>query len=197
MEPKSEPNKSREPKVFASSQKFVKPQMVIASPCWGTAEYDSNLVLLRASSVCLKLEDLKCFEVLERQFFPYGVTFKNAIALQPSNPAYPPPSGTKVLMAAPKSGWMEVRFSQPISTFYCYVTSSQPTILSAYDQKNTLLVNDSTAGANLASSDSEISPNILLRIEKPNISRIHFYAFDGQLTVADLCFEFEDTKAHS
>ena len=100
-------------------------------------------------------------------------------------------------MAAPKSGWMEVRFSQPISTFYCYVTSSQPTILSAYDQKNTLLVNDSTAGANLASSDSEISPNILLRIEKPNISRIHFYAFDGQLTVADLCFEFEDTKAHS
>jgi len=197
MEPKAEVNKSREPKGFGSSKNFVKPQTIIASPCWGTAEYDANIVLLRASRVCLKLEDLKCFEVVEHQFRPYGITFKNAIALQPSNPAYPAPSGTKVLIAGPRNGWMEVIFSQPISSFYCYVTSSQPTILSAYDQQNRLLLNASTAGSNLATSDSEIPPNILLGVETANISRIHFYAFDGQLTIADLFYRFEDTRVHS
>ncbi|NEP11940.1 MAG: hypothetical protein F6K14_17380 [Symploca sp. SIO2C1] len=194
MEPKAEVNKSKKLKGFGSSQNFVKPQTVIASPCWGTAEYDANIVLLRTSRVCLKLEDLKCFEVLENQFRSYGITFKNAIALQPSNPAYPPHSGTKVLIAGPKNGWMETTFSQPISSFYCYITSSQPTILSAYDQQNTLLGNASTASSNLATSNSKIPPNTRVGIETANISRIHFYAFDGQLTIADLCFEFGGSR---
>jgi hypothetical protein len=45
-------------------------------------------------------------------------------------------------------------------------------------------------GPNLAGSDSDIPPNAQLRIEEPNISRITFYAFDGQLTINDLCFGF-------
>jgi len=193
MELKAQVNESRQPKGLRASKKFVKRQTVMASPCWGTAEHDSNLILMRASRVCLKLEDLKCFEVVEHQFRPYGITWKNAIAIEPSNPAYPALSGTKVLMAAPKNGWMEARFSRPISALYCYVTSSYPTVLSAYDENNTLLVTTSTGSSNLATSDSKIPPNILVEIEKANISRIYFYAFDGQVTISDLCFEFEDT----
>jgi hypothetical protein len=183
-------NKVRDSEAFEPATGVIEPQVVMASPCWSAAECGSNLLVIKPSSVCLNLEDLKCFEVVEHQFHHYGITLKNAIALQPSNPAYPPRSGTTLLMGAPKSGWLEVRFRQPVSSFCCYVTSSQRTILSAYDHQEKLLVRKSMTGPNLAGSDSDIPPNAQLRVEEPNISRITFYAFDGQLTINDLCFSF-------
>ncbi len=183
-------NKVRDTQVFCSTTDLIEPQVAIASPCRSSAECNSNLLVIRPSSVCLNLEDLKCFEVVDRQFHHYGITFKNAIALQPSNPAYPPRSGTTVLMGAPKSGWLEVIFSQPICKFCCYVTSSQRTLLSAYDHQDTLLVHKSMTSSNLAGSDSKIPPNAQMNIEEANISRITFYAFDGQLTLTDLSFGF-------
>lgn len=169
---------------------LIEPKPVMASPCWSCADCDSSLPVTKPSSVCLNLEDLKCFEVVEHQFHHYGIAFSNAIALQPSNPAYPPRSGTTVLMGAPKSGWLDISFSQPVCMFCCYVTSSQQTILSAYDHQDKLLVRKSMAGPNLAGSDSPIPPNCQWKIEQPNISRITVYAFDGQLTITDLCFGF-------
>lgn len=165
------------------------PQPEAADCGWGVAECDSKLFVIRYSSVCLNLEDLKCFEVVEHQFRQYGVTFKNAIALQPSNPAYPPRNSTTVLMAAPKSGWLEVIFSQPVSKFCCYVTSSQRMIMSAYDPQN-LLISKLITEPNLAGSDAQFPPNFELKLDKINISRITFYAFDGQLTITDLSFGF-------
>jgi hypothetical protein len=163
---------------------------MIASPCRGAVDCNTNVLVIRPSSVYLNLEDLKCFEVVERQFHHYGITFKNAIALQPSNPAYPPRSGTTVLMGAPKSGWLEASFSQPIRRLCCYVTSSQRTILSAHDHNDNLIARSSMASSNLAGSDSPIPPNTQLKIEGSNISRITFYAFDGELAVTDLSFSF-------
>lgn len=183
-------NAVRESQILGSVTDLVESEALTASPCKGAAECDSNVLVIRPSSVYLNLEDLKCFEVVENQFHHYGITFKNAIALQPSNPAYPPRSGTIVLMGAPKSGWVEAHFSRPIRQFCCYVTSSQRTILSAYNSQDNLLVRSSMTGSNLAGSDSEIPPNAQLRIEGLNISRITFYAFDGQLTLADLSFSF-------
>ncbi|MBE9127539.1 hypothetical protein IQ257_20760 [Coleofasciculus sp. LEGE 07092] len=168
---------------------FVEPQATIASPDRGVTEFDSNLLVIRHCSVSVNLEDLNCFEVVEHQFCQYGITFKNAIALHPSNPAYPPRSGCTVLMAAPKNGWLEAIFLQPVGRFRCYVTSSQRTIMSAYDHQDRL-IGKSTSEPNLAGSDSEFSPNAPLKIDAPNISRITFYAFNGQLTLADLSFEF-------
>jgi hypothetical protein len=158
------------------------------APGWSAAQCDSNLVVIKPFSLCLNLEDLKCFEVVEHQFEQYGITFKNAIALVPSNPAYPSRSGKMVLMGAPKSGWLEVTFIQPINHFCCYITSSQRTIMSAYDSQDQLIVRESMTAANLADSDSAIPPNAPMKIDEPNISRITFQAFDGQLTIADLSF---------
>ncbi len=182
--------KEADSETLESTTDFPKPQTVIASPCWGAVEFDSNLLVIRPSSICLNLEDLKCFEAVEHQFHHYGITFKNAIALQPSNPAYPPRSGTTVLMGAPKSGWLEATFSQPVSMFCCYVTSSQRTVVSAYDHQEKLLVRSSITGPNLAGSDSQIPANAELKIESSNILRITVYAFDGQLTLADPSFSF-------
>ncbi|NEO99462.1 MAG: hypothetical protein F6K58_12435 [Symploca sp. SIO2E9] len=146
--------------------------------------------MIRPFSIHLNLENLKCFEVVEHQFEQYGITIKNAIALQPSNPAYPPRYGTNVLMCAPKSGWLEVIFSQPICGFCCHVTSSQRTILSAYDHQSKLLSSASIEGPNLAGTNSEIPANAQLSVEAPHIYRITLNSFDGQLTVTDLSFEF-------
>ena len=183
-------NKIRSSQAFEPTTNRIKPKTVMASPCRSCAKSDSNLLVIRPSSVCLNLEDLKCFEVVEHQFHHYGIALINAIALQPSNPAYPPRSGSTVLMGAPKSGWLEARFSEPVCMFSCYVTSSQRTILSAYDYQDKLLERQSMTGPNLAGSDSLIPPNALLRVEHPNISRITLYAFDGQLTVTDVNFGF-------
>jgi len=183
-------NKVRDSQAFEPASGFIGRQDVMATPSWSAAKCESNFLVIGPSSVCLNLEDLKCFEVVERQFHHYGITFKNAIALQPSNPAYPPRTGTTVIMGAPKSGWLEATFSQPICIFCCYVTSSQRTILSAYDHQDQLLAHQSITGPNLAGSDSPVPPNAQLRLEQPNISRITFYAFDGQLTLADLSFSF-------
>lgn len=141
-------------------------------------------------TVRLNLEDLKCFEVVERQYQEWGAIFRNAIALQPSNPAFPPRSGTTLLLAAPKNGFLEIAFQQPVSFFQAHVTSSQRTILTAYDRNEKLLGRAELASSNLAGSNSPIPPNAELSVSAPNISRISFYAFDGQLTVDDITFTF-------
>lgn len=166
------------------------PQRSIATPGANAVESNSNQLVIKPLSVCLNLEDLKSFEVVERQFQDYGVTLKNAIALVPSNPAYPPRTGSTVLMGGPKNGWLEVLFSQTISKFCCYVTSSQRTIMSAYDHQDQLLGRQFLEQANLAGFDDLLPPNALLMIESPNITRITLSAFDGQLTLADLSFDF-------
>ncbi|MGB5961906.1 MAG: hypothetical protein WBG73_14660 [Coleofasciculaceae cyanobacterium] len=169
---------------------LLTPQTAIASSNSSVAESNSNLPIISPLSVYLNLEDLKCFEVVDSQFSDYGITLQNAIAILPSNPAYPTSTGTTVLMGAPKNGWLEATFSQTIRKFCCYVTSSQATTISAYDHQDKLLARQSLSGANLAGFDSHLPPNAQLLIEEPNISRITLYAFDGQLTASDLSFDF-------
>lgn len=140
--------------------------------------------------VRIALEELKCFEVVEHQFAHWGVTFSNAVAIQPSNPAFFTGSGATVLMGAPKSGQIEITFKYPVSWVSGLVTSSRRTVLSAWDIDGNLIVQDEMPGPNLAGSNSPIPPSAPLRVKGPNIHRITFYAFDGQLVVDDLMFGF-------
>lgn len=180
----------RNPQALEAVTGLIDTEAATTAPCGSAAKCDPNLVVIKPFSLCLNLEDLKCFEVVEHQFDQYGITFKNAIALIPSNPAYPARSGKIVIMGAPKSGWLEVVFLQPVNYFSCHITSSQRTIMSAYDKLDQLLVRKSMTGSNLADSESPIAPNAQMKIKEPNISRITFHAFDGQLTIADLSFGF-------
>ena len=140
--------------------------------------------------VRIALEELKCFEVVEHQFAHWGVTFSNAVAIQPSNPAFFTGSGATVLMGAPKSGQIEITFKYPVRWVSGLVTSSRRTVLSAWDIDGNLIVQDEMPGPNLAGSNSPIPPSAPLRVKGPNIHRITFYAFDGQLVVDDLMFGF-------
>lgn len=159
-----------------------------ASPCRGQKTSESDLLVTVPACVYLNLEDLKCFEVVDRQFQSWGVIFHNCIAIHPSNPAFPA-HGTTVLMGAPKTGWLEATFLQPVSFVKAFATSSQRLVLSAYDRDNQRLAQADMPAPNLAGSDSEIPPNAPLSLKAPNIHRITFCAFDGQFTVDDLSFQ--------
>lgn len=136
----------------------------------------------------LNLEDLRCFEVIERQFEQLGVVFNNCIAIQPSNPAFPTRRNAFVLMGAPKSGFLEVTFLHPVQFVSALITSSQRLVLSAYNSDRQLLTQTVLGEANLANSDSTLSPNTLLSVSANDISCVIFSAFDGQFTVDDFTF---------
>ena len=138
--------------------------------------------------VVLHLEPLRCFEVVERQYESRGVIFHNCIAIEPSNPAFPPHSGAVVLMGSPKSGLLEATFVNPVNFVSAFVTSSQRLVLSAYDSDRQLLNQAVLPSGNLANSDETIEPNTLLSVSADNIHSISFCAFDGQFTVDDLSF---------
>ncbi|MEC4814375.1 MAG: hypothetical protein SAK29_14025 [Scytonema sp. PMC 1069.18] len=140
------------------------------------------------SCIYLNLEDLKCFEVVNRQYEQWGVVFGNCLAIQPSNPAFPTRSGLVVLMGAPKNGFLEATFTRPVHFVSAYVTSSQRLELSAYGCDRQLITQTVLPGANLANSDSAISPNTLLSISANDIHYVTFCAFDGQFTIDNFSF---------
>lgn len=162
---------------------------------------------------CIRLdwEDLKCFEVVNHQFQQWGVTFANAIALRPSNPAYPPYSGVMVLMGAPKDGWLETTFSRPVRFASGFITSSRRTVLTAFDDRDRVVGRVESVGANLANFEPSTNPrashpessrsgalqtihykapNVQLRVDAPNIHRITFHTFNGHLTLDDFSFGY-------
>lgn len=147
-----------------------------------------SLVEPQIGRIILDLETLNCFEVVERQFETQGVIFSNAIALAPSNPAFPSKSGRIVIMGAPKSGAIEVTFLQPVHLVNSFITSSRRTVLSAYNEQGEQIAEVETLGPNLAGSPSLIPPNAELIVNVPNIHRVTFYAFDGHLTLAGFSF---------
>lgn len=155
------------------------------NPMNGDSNYQNSLNDYR---IKLNLENLQCYEVVTEQFGELGIIFNNALALQPSNSAYLPRRGKMVLMASPKNGWIEANFTHPVTYFNCYVTSSQRTMLSAYNGSQELVSRIETAGANLANFESEIAPNARLTVTGSEIVRITLECFDGQLVVNDLSF---------
>lgn len=165
-------------------------QSEIKASAWGDqveSAVDADRAIV-STCICLDLEDLKSFEAVECQYERQGVIFHNSIAIQPSNPAFPTYSGLIVLMGAPKSGFLEATFLRPVNLVSAFVTSSQRLVLSAYDRDRQLLTQTALPSANLANSDSTISPNTLLSISVNNIYSVTFCAFDGQFTLDNFRF---------
>ncbi|MDJ1182325.1 hypothetical protein [Roseofilum casamattae] len=146
----------------------------------------------RENGVRLDLETLQGFEAVSDRFQDRGIRFRNAIALQPSNPAYPPKLGTMVAIPGPKSGWMEIWLTQPARTVSCYVTSSRRLALTAFNDGDEEVASTELPEANLADSNSKLPPNIrlILQAKTAEIYRINFSAFDGQFSVDDFYFQF-------
>ncbi|HAT13933.1 MAG TPA: hypothetical protein DCS91_10495 [Microcoleaceae bacterium UBA11344] len=166
----------------------------VATPDRSKAASESRMPPAVLGLIRLAVEDLKCFEVVEHQFGYWGLSFTNTVAIQPSNPAFfeniPSGCGKTVLMGAPKSGLIEVSFKYPVRFVSGLVTSSRRTVLSAGDAEGNPIAQDEMPAPNLVGSNSPIAPGAPLRVTAPNIYRITFYAFDGQLVVDDFTFGF-------
>lgn len=143
-----------------------------------------------SASTCVRidLEDLKCFEVVERQYQELGVTFSNAIAIQPSNPAFPAYSGSIVLFGSPRDGWLEATFEFPVQFVSGFVTGSRRTVLVAFDANGKPVARTEAPDTNLAGAETEVPPNLQLSLKAANIYRVTFQTLDGQLTLDDFCF---------
>jgi hypothetical protein len=165
-------------------------QPVLATPMVFDHGREPDAKILEQNCVCLNLETLKCFEIVERQYEDLGVVFNNCIAIKPSNPAFPTSSGSVVLMGAPKGGFLEVTFACPVNTVKALVTSSQRLLLSAYNHEHQIIAQNVLPAGNLANSDSVLHPNTLLSVIANQICSISFCAFDGQFTLDNFSFCF-------
>lgn len=143
----------------------------------------------------LDFDELQTFETVSTQFRHLGVTFANAIALVPSNPAFPSHTGQRVLMGCPKGGWLEATFDQPVQRVSGHITSSRPTVMAAFDEHNRPVAQTQTPAANLAGSNSSQAPNLEMTLTARRISRVTFYTFDGQLTLGAFSFGQSDRRA--
>jgi hypothetical protein len=141
--------------------------------------------LVDDTGTCLNLETLKCFEVVEYQYEEEGAIFSNCIAIQPSNPAFPTYLGSVVLMGAPKGGFLEVAFVNPVNAVNARVTSSQRLLMSAYNREQKIVAQAVLPVGNLANSDSVLPPNTLLSVKADSIHSVTFCAFDGQFTLSN------------
>jgi hypothetical protein len=137
----------------------------------------------------LNLGTLKCFEIVTNQFQDRGVVFQNAIAIEPSNPAYFSPTSKILLLGNPKQGWLEATFNKPVSAIQCRITSSQRTIMSVHDAQDVLLGRAELEEANLTGSSSSLNANQSLTLEFSAIAKVTFYAFDGQITLSEFSFQ--------
>ncbi|AFY66157.1 hypothetical protein [Geitlerinema sp. PCC 7407] len=148
------------------------------------------LALVPADCIHLLWSDLECFSTVDRQFQQWGVTFSNAVALRPSNPAFPTYGGDLVLMGAPKQGWLEVKFRRPVRYVSSRVTSSRSLQMMAYDSNGQRIAAVPLLSPNCAESGSAVSPNAPLGLHADNIHRVVFSSFDGNFTLGNLCFHF-------
>ena len=146
--------------------------------------------VLTCQTRCVRLdwEELDRFTAVNRQYESLGVVFTNAIAITPSNPAYPAYSGSIVLMGSHKSGYLEAIFLQPAHFVSGFVTSSRRMVMTAFDAENREVSQTQTPEPNLAGSGASTQPNLFLQLTGKNIHRVTFHAFDGQFTLDDFCF---------
>ena len=147
---------------------------------------DSNV----PSYIHINLDNLKCFEQVDNQFQNWGITFSNAIIIEPSNPAFAVPEGVKVLMGGPKNGRIEMYFRSPAKFVSALTRNSHRTIVSAYNQNEELLAKDEVPTSSLLNSNSMISPKTQLTVNAEKIYKVVFYAFDGQFIIIDLSVGF-------
>ncbi|VXD10943.1 conserved hypothetical protein [Planktothrix serta PCC 8927] len=163
---------------------------IIVYPQREELNLDPEFTVKTSTKIRLALEELNCFEVVENQFQHWGITFCNAIALQPSNPAFVLKSTTTVIMAAPKGGHLEINFKYPIHKVCGLITSSRATVLSAYDVEGKKLAETRMNVSPHINSDCLNFPNAQLELEGLNIQKITFDTFDGQLILHHFHVEF-------
>ena len=148
-------------------------------------------------SICL--QRLQNFEMVTEQYRHQGVVFKNAVAIQPSNPAFPARTGQSILLGAPTGGVIELLFIEPVRHIVGYVTSSRLTMMTAFGLNDDIVGQAETLGGNLAGDKSAVAPPhacLALQADHDQIHRVLFRCSGGQVALTELSFSRSQMPAH-
>ncbi|MBD2186343.1 hypothetical protein [Aerosakkonema funiforme] len=137
----------------------------------------AQMELVSPKLIRLDFENLRPFERLTDQYRHFGVHFSSAIAIEPSNPAFTPKSGAKLLMPMGNMMSLNAFFDKPSSWVGAFVCSTRIVVLSAYDRDGNFLGQTSTIsqGTNLADEQSEFCPQ-QLDLNRSGIAKVEFHS---------------------
>lgn len=125
----------------------------------------------------LDFQDLTAFECVTEQYRHLGVHFSDAIALEPSNPAFLPKIGTCALMPLGQETILTASFDQPTSWVGSYVCGAGSVILTAFDQTGKILAQVTTTAGSIAPGQ-KVSSCIEqpLELNRAGIAKVMFHS---------------------
>jgi hypothetical protein len=138
----------------------------------------------------LNFQSLSAFDRVTNQYGRWGVQFLGAIAIQPSNPAFVPHSGSLALMPLTNQTKLTAAFAQAIQKVSAFVIGTKRVVLTAFDENGNILgqVNSNTAQA----VEPEKAPQARLPVQRLalegwNIAKVIFHS-DAPFILNDFCF---------
>ena len=103
-------------------------------------------------TIRLNFQTLSAFERVTEQYSHLGVRFKDAIAIEPSNPAFLLKTGCFVLMPLGHEMILNASFDSPTSWVGAEVCGAGSVILTAFDQTGKILAQVTTAASQRSGS---------------------------------------------
>ncbi len=142
-----------------------------------------------SESVQISFEALSAFDRVTTQFESLGVRFHNAIALKPSNPAFPQDTDACVLLPTQNNSSLALDFVQPMTWIEVSVSSVQAVRLRGFDASDEVLTEagDAYDYCNLGAHPNHELPQQQLRIAAAGLSKVVIES-DTPLTLNEISF---------
>lgn len=142
-------------------------------------------------SVKLDFQELTAFERVGDRYRHLGVTFSEAIALEPSNPTFQPRAGSLVLMPLADRRSITVDFCHPVRQLEAYVSGARSVTLTAFDRdgKPLCLIGCSCQGAD----PDRMLPRQQLKLDIEGIAKVMFHS-NAPFILEQLSWERHQTQ---
>jgi len=142
---------------------------------------------LQLGRVELDFEDLSAFEQVRDQYSGLGIKFAGAIALQPSNPAFPPRSGAMVLMPMTNGLCLDVYLYRTTQTVGAFVTGTKQVRLTAFDADGKVIAQSNTGARQYVQEQRQtVDPLPQRKLELTAVGAIRVeFASDAPFTLDD------------
>ena len=129
-------------------------------------------------AIRLNFQALTAFERVTEQYRHLGVRFSDAIALEPSNPAFMPKTGSFVIMPLGQEMILNASFESPTDWVGAYVCGAGSVILTAFDQTGKILAHvTKQASSSVAPSQTKGSCSWQqLELNRCGIAKVMFHS---------------------
>ncbi|NET30503.1 MAG: hypothetical protein F6K19_00620 [Cyanothece sp. SIO1E1] len=138
----------------------------------------------------LNFQDLKVLEPVCEQYDQWGVRFKDAIALQPSNPAFRANMEPLVIMPSTPQSSLKAYFEQTQGKVGALVQGARRITLTAFDREGKQLDQASTSTPQYITprlKQGKELPKTRLYLEDWHIAKVIFQS-DAPFTIENFCF---------